>query len=120
MKTANDLYTPEDLFRVGNAAGPKLDHVRERDITVIYHKGKNIVLPDTGGISVFNKIHLRMRGIWWKCPAGTPYPKELMLVCDSERKGLRHYSIQPTFPMELREFQAILRKFAECFERVEE
>ena len=121
MKTEDDLYIIlEDLFRVGNTTGPKLDHVRERDITIIYREGKNMVLPQTGGISAFNKIHPRMRGIWWKCPAGTSYPEELTIVCDSERSELRHYSIQPAYPMEFHEFRAVLRKFAEYFQRVEE
>lgn len=120
MRSEDNPYVPENLFRVGNAAGPRLDYVRDRDITIIYQGDKAIVLPHTGGISVFNKIHPRLRGIWWKCSAGTPCPEELTIVCDRERSGLRHYSIQPAYQMELQAFQAALRRFAEYFERVEQ
>lgn len=118
MIIQEDLYLLEDVFRVGNVFGPKLDHVREQDVTILHQANKTIVLPNTGGISAFNKIHPRLRGIWWKCPAGTAYPEELCIICDKEKAGLRHYSIQPAYPMELRAFQAILRQFAEKFEKI--
>ena len=118
MKTKEDLFVVEDLFRVGSSESPKLDNVRNRDIEISYSEGRAIVLPNTGGISVFNKINPRLRGIWWRCSAGTPYPGELTIVCDSDRQGLRHYLIQPTYPMELEVYKSKLLEFAEKFERV--
>lgn len=119
MKIGEDLYLIEDLFRVGNANGPRLEHVRDRDITIVFREGLPVVLPETGGISLFNKIHPSLRGIWWKCSAWTAYPEGLDIVCDRERQGLRHYIIQPAYVMELSEFQALLREFARSFKRVE-
>ena len=118
MKTAVVLFLLEDVFRLGNAQSPRLDHLRECDIPVIAQSGKAVVVPDTGGISVFNQIHPRLRGIWWKCPAGTDYAPELAIVCDQDYQGLRHYLIQPAYPMELHVYQAALQIFAQSFEKV--
>lgn len=118
MNIFEDLYIIEDLFRVGNETNPRLDHVREQDIVMTYHEGKTFVLPNTGGISTFNTIHPRLRGTWWKCPAGASYPAELTIICDRDVAGIRHYTIQPAYPMELKIFQAALRKFAEKFNKV--
>ena len=70
MKTREHVFVVEDLFRVGSSESPKLDNVRSRDIEISYKEGKTIVLPNTGGISAFNKINPHLRGIWWRCPAG--------------------------------------------------
>ena len=118
MKTREHVFVVEDLFRVGSSESPKLDNVRSRDIEISYKEGKTIVLPNTGGISAFNKINPHLRGIWWRCPAGTPLPDELTIVCDSDRQGLRHYLIQPIYPMELELYKFKLLEFAENFERV--
>ncbi len=98
---------------------PRLDNVRERDIEIIEREGESVVLPDTGGISAFSKMNPRLRGTWWKCSAGMFYSLELRVVCDRERGTLRHYSIQPAFPMTLRLYQEKLREFAGNFERVQ-
>ncbi len=119
MRIEEDLYLIEDIFRVGNVSGPRLDHIREQDIAIVYQQDKAFVLPGTGGISVFNKIHPKLRGIWWKCPTNTLCPEGLDVVCDRERQDLRHYSIQPAYKMELQEFQVLLRGFAEKFTRIE-
>ncbi|HEX9972328.1 MAG TPA: hypothetical protein VGD14_09680 [bacterium] len=74
MKTREDLYIVEDLFRVGSSESPKLDNVRDLDIEISVSEGRPRVLPNTGGISKFNKINPQLRGIWWRCPAGTLYP----------------------------------------------
>ena len=39
MKTREDLYIVEDLFRVGSSESPKLDNVRDRDIEISVSKG---------------------------------------------------------------------------------
>lgn len=120
MEISEEIYlVSDDLFRVGNSQSPRLDNVRERDIEIVEREEESVVLPDTGGISAFSKINPRLRGTWWKCPAGTFYPPELRVVCDRERGTLRHYSIQPAFPMTLRLYQEKLREFAGDFERVQ-
>lgn len=118
MQTENDLFLPADLFRVGNVQTPRLDHIRERDIEIISFEGKLFVLPNTGGISAFNKINTKLRGTWWKCPAGTIYPQELKIICDRQFGELKHYSVQPAFPMPLELYRAKLLEFAECFQKI--
>ncbi len=118
MKIDEDIYLLDDLFRAGSTKSPRLDNVRKQDIEIVYREDSTIVLPDTGGISAFNKINPRLRGTWWRCPAGTPYPTELKIVCDRERGGLKHYSIQPAFPMTLQLYCSKLQDLAESFEKV--
>ena len=118
MEIREEIYLVNDLFRIGNSQSPRLDKVRERDIEIIERNGESVVLPDTGGISAFNKINPRLRGSWWKCPVDTFYPPELRVICDRERGGLRHYSIQPAFPMSLRLYRMKLLEFAENFEKI--
>ena len=87
MEISEEIYlVSDDLFRVGNSQSPRLDNVRERDIEIVEREEESVVLPDTGGISAFSKINPRLRGTWWKCPAGTFYPPELRVVCDRERE----------------------------------
>lgn len=118
MMTHEALFLIEDVFRLGNATSPRLDHIRKHDIPIVSNDGKEMVFPDTGGISVFNIIHPRLHGIWWKCPAGTTYPEELTIICERDYGGLRHYLIQPSYQMELRQYLEALREFALSFDKV--
>ncbi len=117
MIIKEDLYLIEDLFRAGSAKSPRLDNVRDRDIEIIIREGNAIVLPHTGGISVFNRMNPRLRGTWWRIRAGAPYPGELKIICDRELGVLRHYSVEPAFTMALQLYKSKLREFGKAFEK---
>jgi len=52
-----EMMVPDvDLFRSGNAGGPRMNHLREgHDATVVVRNGVNIILADGGGISLLTK-----------------------------------------------------------------
>ena len=114
------LFTvvPVDLFRMGNASGPRLDNIRPEDVPIeIVGAGASavrMVRPD-GGISTFDGIDPRMADRkWWCIPASAVLPDSLRLKRDTRNpvNGLTHYSIRPARYMTLLEFADGLRILA--------
>lgn len=66
----------EDLFRLGNSEGPRLDHVRERDVDIYVAGGILFVKANGKGISLLTEDGMRgKRGGWlWKLRAGLQLP----------------------------------------------
>ena len=118
--TTGVLFTnvPVDLFRMGNASGPRLDNVRDTDVPfeeIRVGDGHivRMVKPD-GGISTFDAINPRLPGKWWRIPAGTMLPDTIRVVRDQRdpRTRITHYSLRPTRYMTLLQFVSGLQELA--------
>jgi hypothetical protein len=118
--TPAELFTnvPVDLFRMGNASGPRLENVRPQDVDF-----EDLTLPNgqvmrmvhpRGGISTFDGINPKRPGKWWRIPSGTVLPDAIRVVRDlrDPLAGLTHYSLRPTRYMTLLEFVAGLQILA--------
>lgn len=107
-----DLMVPDvDLFRVGNAGGPRLYHVRDRDVDTVEHNGTTRVIANGKGISLTTQKGLdasRFGGHVYMLPAGTALPGGLKLNHDDAH----HYSLCPTHPMPLSQFLELCRALA--------
>ena len=108
-----DLYlAPEDLFRLGNAADPRLTHIRRpKDIDTVEINGLLVVIANGKGISLATQERISkspVSGWVWKISKGTQMPQGLKLIND--RDG--HYSVCPTANMPLDEFKGLLSKLA--------
>jgi hypothetical protein len=108
-----DLFlAPEDLFRLGNANGPRLTHVRRpKDVDTMEVNGITVVIANGKGISLSTKDRIEkspMAGWVWKIAKGTQMPAGLKLLNDR----LGHYSICPRSNMPLDEFVGLLSKLA--------
>ncbi len=118
----------EDLYRLGNAASPKLHNIRPgHDVNTYERNGVVMVRADGFGISLVTEQRLQRmntRGSYlWKLPANFPLPHELALNPDqtSIRKpgdAPDHYFLCPRFGMTLGEYVALLSKLALQLERV--
>lgn len=113
------LYTtvPVNLFRLGNASGPRLDNIRPQDVpTYEVGTGENAVKhvkPD-GGISTFDGMDKTRPGKWWCIPANVVLPDTVRITKDHKtREGLTHYSLRPSRVMALLTFAEGLRAIAE-------
>jgi RHS repeat-associated protein len=88
-----------DLFRMGNASGPRVDHVRlGQDV---FPDENNMICE--GGISTFEQQ--TKPGKWWKLPADAELPEGLQFRND--KPG--HWLIEPSSPISLEGFQDLLR-----------
>jgi hypothetical protein len=77
---------PEDVYRLGNAEGPRLGHVRARDVDTTIVNGIAVVIANGKGISVFDLdaiTHAPFNGWVWKLAATTPLPTGLKIVMTS-------------------------------------
>jgi hypothetical protein len=118
--TPDEMFTnvPVDLFRMGNASGPRLDNVRPQDVDIVEEKlpsGQVIrMVHPRGGISTFDGINRRLPGKWWRIPAGTMLPDTIRVVRDQRDPltHLTHYSLRPTHYMTLLEFVGGLQALA--------
>jgi hypothetical protein len=105
--------TPVDLFRRGNASGPRLARVRVgTDIATVQKNGEDWVVARSGGVSTFSAPG---RGAnWWRLPAGTDYPDELLVVNDHGN----HYNWEPNVDLPLRAFVALLASLEPAFQKI--
>ena len=105
--------TNTNLYRRGNAAIPRLSHVRVgKDIDVHPINGIDWVDAHSGGVSTFS---MRPTGAnWWLLPAGYDYPDELAVVNDHGD----HYSWEPNVDMSLADYIALLTIVDETFDKV--
>lgn len=124
-QTETVMFTPAplDLFRMGNASGPRLDNVRlGKDVDYISRKDDHgqearFVLP-TGGLSTFDGIDTDMaKAKWWKIAAGTAVPDTIRIVRDTRKKlksntYITHYSLRPAFEMTLETYVHWLNELA--------
>src|SRR5690606_39241401 len=110
MKLEDLFFAPEDLYRLGNSAGPRLTNVRRpKDVDTTEINGITVVIANGKGISLSTKERLEktpMSGWVWKISKGTQVPNGLKLFND--RPG--HYSICPVSNMPLDEFIGLLSK----------
>ena len=96
--------TPVDLYRAGNAAGPRMDHVRpNHDIVVVQRNGGDWVDPLCGGASTHERKPWP-HGTWWKIPKGTPFTDLLTVRNDHGT----HWSWEPAQSMEFSEYVRLL------------
>jgi hypothetical protein len=119
------LFTtvPIDLFRMGNAGGPRLDRVRLgkdvgfKDVVLPSGVTKRMVSPD-GGVSTFDAKNPTLTGVWWKIPAGVRLPETIRVTKDhgawNQAAGCRitHYSFRPSRVMTIEEYAEGLRDVA--------
>ena len=96
--------TPVDLYRRGNATGPRMDNIRPVDVASFTQNGTEWVRGRSGGISTFATPTLPGRGRIWRMPAGTSYSDELHLENDQDD----HWSWEPALDMELTRYRALL------------
>lgn len=102
-----------DLYRGGNASSPRLDNVRDKDVTKYTGKdGKIWVKGKEGGISTFSVRPSGMSHIW-KARKGTTYSSNLYIY--ESNKVTKHWSIAPARDMTQDEFERHLRTFHSSF-----
>jgi hypothetical protein len=108
---------PEDVFRLGNSEGPRLSHVRSRDVDTMTMNGITVVIANGKGISVFDLEGITQapfEGWVWKLAATTPLPAGLKLVQDKPH----HYCIAPIANMPIDKYKGLLEELALRAERV--
>ena len=100
----------DDLFRLGNASAPRLDHVRADDVDTFELKGVHMVVANGKGISLFDESGIaRLRGGWlWKIPQGTSRPEGLGLYNDPGA----HFALCPTRVMSVESYKGLLLDLA--------
>jgi len=118
MVLNEDFYIfPEDLYRVGNSGGPRLDHLREDEvdlyplngITMIRANGKGVSLYDTKSLPT-----LKLSGWAWKIRKGTALPFGLKLWSDENGHGI----IAPVNDIPVDEFKGLVSKLVVFCEKV--
>lgn len=112
MRVEDLFLAPEDLFRLGNATGPRLTHVRiPKDVDTRVINGIAVVIANGKGVSLATRERLAQTPVlgWvWKISKGTCLPFGLKLIND--RPG--HYAICPTRNMALEQFVGLLASLA--------
>ncbi|NJR40837.1 MAG: hypothetical protein HC781_20855 [Leptolyngbyaceae cyanobacterium CSU_1_4] len=104
--------TPVDLYRMGNVASPRLEHIRAKDIQIYENEGEVWVAANTGGISTFA---IRGNGKnWWKLDQGTEIPNALRVVNDYGN----HWLWEPSYSMPMNAYQTALQVVEKQFYKV--
>lgn len=89
-------------------------------VEVRFSSGETMeMVPVEGGMSTFDGRNPRLKGQWWKIPAGTRLPDTIQ-VCKDEtdrRSGITHYSLRPTRLMTLLVYAEGLRELAKSAEK---
>lgn len=100
---------PEDLFRTGNASGPKISNARiPKDITVVEISGISHIIADNRGISLSSKdIYINDKYVW-VLEKGTDLGPNLRLVNDHDD----HFMIIPRVTMPLSTYKSCLDQLA--------
>ena len=113
------LYlSDEDLFRLGNANDPRLDHVREKkDAETYMADGILFVKANGRGISLFSENRIKgLKGWHWMLKAGSSIPPGLVLI--DEQNG--HYLLCPDRDMSMDNYKGLLNTLKKFCERVGE
>ena len=111
----SDLYAVQwDVFRFGNASGPRLTHIRERDIRTFASAGRIWVRAGREGISLLTWkriIDSPRDDHVYRIAQGTILPTGLHLIDD----GGGHYLLAPQHDMPLDSFRELLERLSpEC------
>jgi hypothetical protein len=118
MTVPDDVYfVASDLFRLGNATSPRLDHVRTKDVDIYQiEAGELMVRANRKGISLLTERRLStFVGGWiWKLPKGTELPAGLILRQDRPD----HYMLCPASDMNVNEYRELLANLAVFCERI--
>jgi hypothetical protein len=101
--------TPVPLYRRGNANSPRMDNVRDRDVTIYNYNDEQWVQADSGGISTFESSKSGQN--WWCVDAGIPIPDGISLINDHHD----HWLWRPAYNMRLSEYQELLRQLSIYF-----
>jgi hypothetical protein len=105
--------TTTDLYRRGNAAGPRLARVRVgKDVTTLDRNGIAWVVARSGGVSTFSMPGPGRN--WWLLPGGADYPNELIVVNDHGN----HYNWEPAVDLALTDFITLLALVESGFRKV--
>lgn len=109
--------TNVELFRIGRNSGAQMDKVKSSDLTIYQKSGVDWVKAGTGGVSTLEAPDPGLNGIWWRLPAGTPYPDNVLIVVN-DIPAVGHWSWEPAYDMLLDDFLTVLRGFNALFTRV--
>lgn len=105
--------TTTDLYRGGNALGPRMTHVRVgKDIVTFFRNGIEWARAHSGSISTFSSRGLGRN--WWVLPAGSEYPDEISVINDHGD----HTSWEPNVALPLADFVALLATVEPAFTRI--
>lgn len=105
--------TTTDLYRRGNALGPRLAHVRvSKDVVTFLQNGIEFVRAHSGGVSTFSSPGPGRN--WWLLPAGSAYPDEISVLNDHGN----HYNWEPNVDLPLVDFVALLGTVEPAFTRI--
>ena len=105
--------TTTDLYRRGNALGPRLSHVRVgKDLVTFFQNGIEFARAHSGGVSTFSSPGPGRN--WWVLPAGTEYADEISVQNDHGN----HYNWVPNLDMPLTDFVALLSTVEPSFTRI--
>lgn len=107
---------PEDVFRLGNAQGPRLGNVRARDVDTTSMNGILVVIANGKGVSVFDETGIAespFEGWVWKLSAALQLPVGLQLVNDKPH----HYCVAPTTNMPIDKYKGLLEELGLRAER---
>ena len=109
------LFTPVDLYRIGDSAGAHLDAVRPGEDIVVRSVGEIVWVAGTpnGGASVRASIYRLKRpgNRWWRLPAASPFAASLVIRNDNRD----HWLIEPAEDMALTSYTAALRALDALF-----
>jgi hypothetical protein len=112
-----DLFPfPEDLYRVGNSGGPRMDHIRADEIDVVELNGVRFIQANNRGISVFTETGIRqgvVSGWAWKISKTAVLSPELKLHQDRPE----HFMLCPIRQMPLDEYKGHIAKLVVHCER---
>jgi hypothetical protein len=104
--------TTTDLYRRGNASGPRLTHVRiGKDIVAFPSGGTDWVSARSGGVSTFS-----VQGPgpnWWLLAAGFDHPDDLLVVNDHGD----HYNWEPNVDLPLADYIRLLASVEPAFRK---
>ena len=105
MKVPDDVYlVAADLYRLGNTASPRLDHVRPRDVEIYQRQDGSLMIRANGkGISLLTerRVFTFVGGWLWKLAKGTILPAGLVLNQDTPD----HYTLCPISDMTVDEYR---------------
>lgn len=104
------MPTTVTLYRNGNASTPRLDNVRDQDVTYV-DPGHTTVQGGVKGISSFDASAVHAGVVisgknWWTLPPNTPIVAGLTLINDNNPPG--HWGWQPGHDMLKSEFTNLL------------
>ena len=118
MTTTPNTYlywAPQDLYRFGNSASPRLDHMRSNDVDLYQENSVLHVRANGKGISLLTEKGAMGKPGWlWRIPQNTPLPDGLVLHHDRPD----HFSLCPDFDMTVEEYLERLRQLALCCQKV--